>query len=1057
MSNTTLKEVLYENLLAITSADKDIRTNGEQQLKLLETSDEFGLHLIEIALSESISLPVRQLSTVLLRQYIDSHWSVNSTKHIPPVVPNHIKAIIRDLLLKSLNSTLSQMSDDKKLRSSLAYAVSTIAHYDWPEEWPQLGDVLIAYLSSGDRIAVYSAMKVFVELSHEVVDFQIPSIAPLLLPKMYEIFVSSKEFSLRTRGRAVQIFTTIAETIAQMNDLDKNAIRLYLEPVLPKFTEALVSALVLPEGSPEVDLGVKKDIINSLSILLRNCRKQMQKWMPQILEPVWHSLTTAANIYVKTIANVNSYDYDSEHEAFAQVVESDGEVLGFESLVFAIFDFVSVVIESPKFRKLVKPVMTELLYYVIVYMQITDEQSTTWIDNPDQFVEDEDDDSYSYSIRISALDLILSIAQEFNDSLSSKKLEEFKLSFVNAIKRHYNESTELSKQQTPYASNWWKIQESCLLALGSIAPTIIETIQSDSQLSYEFKVILDGVFRNPTNVSPFLTGRSLWTASRFAEIMNGESLDSFLQSTTSGLMAESPVIRIAAAKATFVFCDHIKSSNKTALIKPYLGPMFDGLLSIGIRYSTEVLSVVMETLCILISIDKEFTASIENKISPLAIATFLKCSSDTLLIGCAQDVLAELCKNDKCILPLQQRLVPTLVSILQPSQMVESVMALQPTSLDILATIVRNSPLPLSDALMGRAFPAAIACVLNNADDTATLQNGGECIRAYVVKSVEQVFAVKIESSNQNGISLVLQVCHHLLDPRKNESCSTFVGRLITILITRANQYIGRENSHLLLRAVLVKLSISEMLSVVQSLILVFAHLIYYDLPAILDFLSSLPAPTGAQSALEFVLINWLNRQHLFFGCYENKVSILALCKLLQHSILHQTQDSNLNLNHITVPGDVITNGENSPGIKTRSKSAANPVQWSTVPCSVKILKLLLAELKNIEESKEIQTESGDEDDEDDDDDELSGSFTDSFKTGEATAKLNSTDIGIIDEGWAEGDGDINEDDVLNEEIGKLNLEEYLNGVLREFKSLPFLNDFAAHLTDNEKIILTKI
>ena len=711
---------------------------------------EFGLHLIEIAVSDSISLSIRQLSTVLLKQYIESHWVSNSDKHIPPVVAPNIKSIIRDLLLKCLNASLSATSDDKKLRSSLAYAVSTIAHYDWPEEWPQLGPTLIEYLSSGSGVAIYSAMKVFVELSHEVTDNQIPTIAPLLLPKMYQIFTSSQEFSLRTRGRAVQIFTTVSETIAQMNDYQKNAINQYLEPILPQFTESMVKALVMPDSSEEVDVGIKKDIINSLTILLRNCRKQMQKWLPDILAPVWQSLTTAASIYVKTIVNVNDFEYDGEHENYAEVVDSDGEVLGFESLIFAIFDFVSVVIETPKFRKLVRPVMSDLLYYVIIYMQITDEQSSTWLENPDQFVEEEDEDSFYYSIRISALDLILSIAQEFDGKQS--KQNEFKTSFLTAIKKHYSEL------QTHYTRNGWKIQEACLLALGSISPTIIDTIQTNSELSHEFKAILDGVLQSPTDISPFLTGRSLWTASRFAEIMSGQSLDTFLQMTTNGLMAESAVIRIAAARATFVFCDYMKTSNKTALIKPYLGHMFDGLLAIGTRYSTEVLSLVLETICILISIDKEFTASIENKVAPLAIATFLKCSSDPHLIACAQDVFAELCKNDKCVLPLEQRIIPTIVSILQPSQRTETVNALQPTSLEILTTIVRNSPVPLSDALIQRAFPAAISCVLTTTEDTSTLQNGGECIRAYVVKAADQVYGLKLESSNQNGMSLVLQV-----------------------------------------------------------------------------------------------------------------------------------------------------------------------------------------------------------------------------------------------------------------------------------------------------------
>lgn len=234
----------------------------------------------------------------------------------------------------------------------------------------------------------------------------------------------------------------------------------------------------------------------------------------------------------------------------------------------------------------------------------------------------------------------------------------------------------------------------------------------------------------------------------------------------------------------------------------------------------------------------------------------------------------------------------------------------------------------------------------------------------------------------------------------------------------------------------------------VESLILIFAHLIYYELPPILEFLSSLPAPNGKQSALEFVLVNWLNRQHLFFGSYENKVSILALCKLLQHSILNQSDDSNSNLNRLTVPGDVIIPDSSSPGVKTRSKTANNPLQWSLVPCSVKILKLLLAQIKNFEEERDITTDESDEEDEEE------RNSSDKETAGD---KFDTLGVGIIDEVWAEGEGDINEDDVLNEDIGKLNLEEYLRNVLREFKGLPFLNDFAAHLTDNEKIVLNKI
>lgn len=108
-----------------------------------------------------------------------------------------------------------------------------------------------------------------------------------------------------------------------------------------------------------------------------------------------------------------------------------GEVLGFENLVFSIFEFVHTLLENNKFKTTVKKALPELIYYIILYMQITEDQVgggasgqrpgshshllTTpsvaqikaWTANPQQFVEDEDDDTFSYSVRISAQDLLL--------------------------------------------------------------------------------------------------------------------------------------------------------------------------------------------------------------------------------------------------------------------------------------------------------------------------------------------------------------------------------------------------------------------------------------------------------------------------------------------------------------------------------------------------------------------------------------------------------------------------------------------------------------------------
>lgn len=143
----------------------------------------------------------------------------------------------------------------------------------------------------------------------------------------------------------------------------------------------------------------------------------MSSWISQILPPVWSTLTSSADKYIREVVN-EAGDED-------EVVDSDGEVLGFENLVFAIFEFVHALVETPKFRMAVKSGLSDIMYYIVLYMQITHEQVSPtpafadylliflfpqcekWEENPDQFVEDEDEDSFTYSVRISSQDLLM--------------------------------------------------------------------------------------------------------------------------------------------------------------------------------------------------------------------------------------------------------------------------------------------------------------------------------------------------------------------------------------------------------------------------------------------------------------------------------------------------------------------------------------------------------------------------------------------------------------------------------------------------------------------------
>uniref|UniRef100_A0A3Q4GDQ2 Importin 9 n=1 Tax=Neolamprologus brichardi TaxID=32507 RepID=A0A3Q4GDQ2_NEOBR len=679
-----LKEALIETLTAILSPVQEVRAAAEEQIKVLEVTEEFGVHLAELTVDPQGALAIRQLASVILKQYVETHWCSQSEKFRPPETTDQAKAAIRELLPSGLRESIS------KVRSSVAYAVSAIAHWDWPEAWPQLFTLLMEMLVSGDVNAVHGAMRVLTEFTREVTDTQMPLVAPVILPEMYKIFTMAEVYSIRTRSRAVEIFTTCANLICAIEELEKGAAKALIFPVVQQFTEAFVQALQMPDG-PTSDSGLKMEVLKAVTALVKNFPKPMVSSMQQILPIVWNTLTESAALYP------------------LQCHLCDSEVLGFENLVFSIFEFVHTLLENNKFKSTVRKALPELIYYIILYMQITEDQIKVWTANPQQFVEDEDDDTFSYSVRISAQDLLLVREQQkkYHCLVGVQRYTKFTVRYFFDAKKC-----------------------SCLFNFSFIK---IINIYFNSKVQF-FNLML---LKQQSNKKINLSDREI------THLWKREFI-------TEKYQQKQELIMILSENIGFSFCS-----------------------------------------------------------------------------------------------------------------------ALSQTSIDILTTVVRNTKPPLSELLVCQAFPVVAQCTLRT-DDNAIMQNGGECLRAYVSIALEQVAQWRDDQGN-SGLWYVMQVVNQLLDPRTSEFTAAFVGRLVSTLISRAGTELGEQLDQIL-RAILSKMQQAETLSVMQSLIMVFAHLVHSQLEPLLEFLCSLPGPTG-KPALEFVMTEWMSRQHLFYGQYEGKVS----------------------------------------------------------------------------------------------------------------------------------------------------------------------------------------
>lgn len=273
-----------------------------------------------------------------------------------------------------------------------------------------------------------------------------------------------------------------------------------------------------------------------------------------------------------------------------------------------------------------------------------------------------------------------------------------------------------------------------------------------------------------------------------------------------------------------------------------------------------------------------------------------------------------------------------------------------------------------------------------------------------------------------------------LLSPKLNENSATFAGRLVSVFLSNCQEDLSTEHVHMILRSVLSKLEQAKTLTVAQSLLSIFAHLVAKQVDVVVSFLSDLPGPSG-DSALHFVMNEWCEKQDMFFGSYVKKLNVFAMSKLLEYGVT--TNDSRMM--EINVKGEEIY----SEKIRTRSQRAAAPKQWTVVPLLVKLYKLLLSDFSNYLESK-ATGKAGDDEEE----------YTD-VESDDEEDNIQSKVHSLVSDYLNDDLDEIDDDDIVNENINRLDILDYLKSFLVQFVSTEaHSTHFASFLSNTEEKLL---
>lgn len=902
---------LINCLNATLDINHNVRSFAEASLHQASLQPGFGSALAKVAANRELSSGLRQLAAVLLKQFIKKHWEEEEETFEHPVVSSEEKAAIRGLLLLSLDDSY------RKICTAVSMAVASIAHYDWPEDWPDLLPLLLKLINDQTNMnGVHGALRCLALLSGDLDDTVVPKLVPVLFPCLHTIVSSPQIYDKILRAKALSIVHSCSSVLGVMSGVYKTETSALMSPMVQTWMEQFFIILEQPVHSDDPDdWSIRMEVLKCLNQFVQNFPSLTETQFRVVVGPLWQTFVSSLRVYEQASIEGAEDPYEGRYD-------SDGAEQSLESFVIQLFELLLTIVGSSKLVEVVANNIKELAYYTIAFLQITEHQVHTWSLDANQYVADEDDNTYS--CRVSGALLLEEVVSSCGTEAINAIVDAAKTQFINS-----------QQAKVTGSAAWWRIREAILFALSSLSDQLLEAEVSGhtrADLGNLLEQIIAEDMGSGVHEYPFLFARVFSSIAKFSSMLSHSVVEHFLLAAISAIgMDVPPLVKVGACRA---LCHLLPDANK-GMLQSHIMSLFSSLANLLNQASDETMHLVLETLQAAIGAGHEASVSIEPVISPIILNMWVSHVSDPFISIDAVEVLEAIKNSPGCIQPLVSRVLPFVGPIMnKPQQQSDGLVA---GALDLATMLLKNAPTDVVKAVYDTCFDSAIRIVLQT-DDHSELQNATECLAYFFSGAKQEVLAW----GGDPGFTMrsLLDVASRLLDPDLESSGSLFVGSYILQLILHLPSQMAPHIKDLV-AALVRRLQSSKIAGLRSSLLLIFARLVHISIPHVeqfIDLLISVPAE-GHDNSFVYVMSEWTKQQGEIQGSYQIKVTTTALALLL--STRH------IELGKITVQGHLI---KSTAGITTRSKAKLAPDQWTSMSLPAKILALLTDALIEIQE-----------------------------------------------------------------------------------------------------------
>ncbi|WJX57866.1 uridine/cytidine kinase [Trifolium repens] len=992
---------LLSCLSATLDPNQEVRSFAEASLDQASRQSGFGSALSKVVANKELTVGLRQLAAVLLKQFVKKHWQEGEDSFEPPVVSVDEKDIICSMLLLTLDDP------HRKICTAIGMAVASIAVYDWPELWSDLLPFLLNLINNQANLnGVHGAMKCLVLLSADLDDRTVPTLIPALFPSLLTIVSSPQIYDTYIRTKALTVVYSCTSMLGAMSGVYNAETSSLVVPLLKPWMEQFSSILQIPVQSENPDdWSIRMEVLKCLNQFIQNFSSLIKSEFEVILRPLWNTFVSSLRVYEQASIEGTEDSYEGRYD-------SDGSEISLESFVIQLFELLLTIVGNSRLGKVVAANVKELVYYTIAFLQMTEQQVHTWSVDANQFIADEED--ATYSCRISGVLLLEEVVNSFDD-------EGF-LAIIDAAKQWFNES---QIRKVAGNASWWRIREATLFALSSLSEQLLETQESSNMKNMIEQIVVEDFLIDSLEY-PFLYARIFTSVAKFSSVISSEVLEHSLDAALKAItMNVPPPVKVGACRALA----QLLPKAKKEIVQPQLFGLFSSLTDLLNHASDETLHMVLETLQEAVKAGNESPEIVERVISPVILNVWASHISDPFISIDALEVLEAIKSIPGCIHPLVSRILPYIGPILNKPQ--EQADGLVAGSLDLVTMLLKNAPGDVVKAIYDVCFDAASRIILHS-DEHSEIQNATECVSAFISGGKQEVLFWGPDSGST--MRSLLDIASRLLDPNLESSGSLFVGSYILQLILHLPSQMA-VHIHDLVAALVRRMQSAQISSLRSSLLVVFARLVHMSVPNVgqfIDLLISIPAE-GHNNSFAYVMSEWAKQQGEIQGAYQIKVTTSALALLLnsKHSELEKIQ----------VQGHLV---KSATGITTRSKAKSTPDQWVMLPLPTKIVALLADALTEIQE----QVFAGEDEDSDWEEVQTDGLDNDKefLSSVSALGKPSYEHLEAMAKVFNEDQDDQYEDNLL-----------YVADPLNQINLVNYLVDFFANFSQSDRQLLDHI